>query len=619
MASKHIDGATKPLASAVNAACGRGRVCKTLRSLLRDSSGNVTMMLGLSALPMVAVVGAGIDYARITADRAAFQSAIDSALVSVVNSNRASFTGLTQAQIDERVALLTAQAMSFIKANYQAAPSVEKSIAVNLSVTDSNITVSASHTLPTSLMGIVGTQALNETLTSTVNKAPRPVEMALVMDTTGSMSGTPMTQAKAAAHKLLATLYNDSSIYSSANPTVSKPDSPYVRVSLVPFTAAVRLDTNAYDYNPSWIDTTGASSVSKLNFSNTSLNNYTAWGIMKDKATGSPLAWNGCVESRPGTYATSDDAPAGGDSLFVPYFAPDEPTFSSSSSYGYYNSYISTSGSPNELAGWTSTSPYYTTSSALGSSYNGTTTASGGSAANSAILLARQNNVNKYNGASISAESYSSSSGQSYGPWWDCDMTKIVPMTYNRVKVEAAIEGMIAAGATVVPEGLAWGWRTLSPTEPLTKVESGPSQAATMISPYHDARWRKIMVLMTDGQNDVLSNGSSPNPLNGSWYSSYGRVTASTGNRFGTTNPSQANAKLDSNMLTLCANVKATGIEIFTIYYDSGSGINSTQASNLKSCATDASHYTTATPATIGAVFSNIAQNTVSNTIYLSK
>ena len=46
---------------------------------------------------------------------------------------------------------------------------------------------------------------------------------------------------------------------------------------------------------------------------------------------------------------------------------------------------------------------------------------------------------------------------------------------------------MTARGPTVIPEGLAWGWRVLSPTEPFTKVEAGPTQAATTISPYNDA------------------------------------------------------------------------------------------------------------------------------------
>ena len=48
---------------------------------------------------------------------------------------------------------------------------------------------------------------------------------------------------------------------------------------------------------------------------------------------------------------------------------------------------------------------------------------------------------------------------------------QIVPMTHDRGKIEDGIDAMTADGNTVIPEGLAWGWRTLSPGEPFTKVE----------------------------------------------------------------------------------------------------------------------------------------------------
>lgn len=564
-------------------AASNKQISRLAAEFRKSTSGNVSMMLALSALPMIAVVGAGIDFARITTDRASFQSAVDSALLSVVNSARASFTGLSQAQIDERKALLAAQAKSFIKANYSASDVVKKSVSVSLTVSDSDITLTANHTLPTSLMGIVGTSALNETLTSSVKKAPRPVELALVMDTTGSMGTTYMAQAKTAAHSLLNNVYGGT--------LAQKPDSQYVRVALVPFSAAVRLNQNAYDYSSSWIDTTGVSSVSRLNFTDPTWYNYLAWTKLASRP------WNGCVEARPGTFATDDSPPSSGtpDSLFVPYFAPDEPTFSgSSSSYRYYNSYI---GTPTEYSGATS-SPKNSTSSSLNSDLT--------------TLLWRQNNAAKYNGASITSEASSS-----YGPWFNCDKTPIVPLTYNRANVENGIDAMTSDGSTVIPEGLAWGWKVLSPTAPFTKVEAGPSNAATTIAPYGDPRWRKVMVLMTDGENDVLSSGNQVNNLNGGWYSSYGRIKAATNNRFGTTSVSAANAALDSNMLAICDNIKRQNVEIYTVAFR----VSSTNIlNNLKTCATDADHAKQAADGiALGTVFSNIGLNVANNTIFLSK
>ena len=103
---------------------------------------------------------------------------------------------------------------------------------------------------------------------------------------------------------------------------------------------------------------------------------------------------------------------------------------------------------------------------------------------------------------------------------------------------------MTPRGNTVLPEGLAWGWRVLSPTVPFTQGAA-----------YNDKKWRKVVVFMTDGENDV-SNGT--NTLNGSVYTSYGYVTTTLAkNRFGTTNTNLAEPALDTKLLTVCSGIKA--------------------------------------------------------------
>ena len=99
-----------------------------------------------------------------------------------------------------------------------------------------------------------------------------------------------MAQAKVAAHDLLKTLY--------AGTPAQVPESEYLRTALVPFSAAVRLNKNAYDFNLGWIDTTGANPLSKLNFTTSTVyNNYTAWGKLKSNSS-TYMSWNGCVEAR---------------------------------------------------------------------------------------------------------------------------------------------------------------------------------------------------------------------------------------------------------------------------------------------------------------------------------
>ena len=66
----------------------------------------------------------------------------------------------------------------------------------------------------------------------------------MVMDTTGSMGTTYMAQARTAAHNLM------DKIYGGSDDAVT--ESPDIRVGLVPFSGAVRLNTSAFDYNASW-------------------------------------------------------------------------------------------------------------------------------------------------------------------------------------------------------------------------------------------------------------------------------------------------------------------------------------------------------------------------------
>ena len=433
-------------------------------------------------------------------------------------------------------------------------------------------------------------------ITSEIKKAATPVELMLVMDTTGSMGTTYMAQAKTAAHNLLTKVYGGT--------LATEPESEYIRVGLVPFSGAVRLDTAASDFNMSWIDTTGAAAVSKLNFSNSAWHNYMAWTQLLNQP------WNGCVEARTGSYATDDTAPGSGNTLFTPYFNPDEPTFSNSTSLpnNYLNSYIGSTGTPNETTG-------ITTANCTGWSSSSTSTAN---------LTRRQNNVSKYIAKSITAETNASSST---GPWFNCAKSKLVSLTYDRSKVEAGIDAMTANGSTVIPEGLAWGWRAMSPTAPLTTVGASTSFPQTTIAPYGDARWQKIMVLMSDGENDVLSNGGQLSPLNGTWYSAYGRGKAATNNRFGLTstqisnfssNPGVTATALDTKMAAICDNIKAQGIIIYSV----GFRVNSTAMQNCASPDTNVNnkHYSYAADGVaLAAVFSHIGENVSNTSIYLSK
>jgi Flp pilus assembly protein TadG len=136
--------------------------------------------------------------------------------------------------------------------------------------------------------------------------------------------------------------------------------------------------------------------------------------------------------------------------------------------------------------------------------------------------------------------------------------------------------------STYIPEGVMWGMRVLSSQAPFTEVK-----ASTQFK-----KVRKIMVLMTDGDNQAVANvpdAPTHRGLNPS-DSDY----------------SEKRNKTDSWTLRACTEAKNADIEVFTISF--GTDISTQARSIVKSCATDAKHYFDAKDAAaLNAAFQAIA------------
>jgi hypothetical protein len=147
-------------------------------------------------------------------------------------------------------------------------------------------------------------------------------------------------------------------------------------------------------------------------------------------------------------------------------------------------------------------------------------------------------------------------------------------------------------------------------------VEGTGSIPAETVATYGHPRWRKIMVLMTDGDND-LSPGSYA--VNGTTYSAYGRGKETLAvNRFGTTTDSAIEPALDTQLLAACTKVKAEGTELYVTSF--GSGVSSATRTLLRNCATDADNYQHASSsADLAAFFNHIGEDVLNKSIYVSK
>jgi Flp pilus assembly protein TadG len=579
-----------------------------LSRFLRNSAGSTSLTMALAALPVIALAGSAIDMSRASREKTTFYASVDAAALAIAGDDRTAMAGLTtNAQKETRRAELEAYAKQFIMVNYKKEKGTSPTITARLDLTGQNLVLDATLTFPTTMMKLFGIDTMKIGAKSEIAFAARPLEISMVMDTTGSMgSGGKLDGAKAAARKLMDVLYGGT--------LTSKPDSEFIRAALVPFSGAVRLDTAAFDFSPAWIDTTGANPLSTMNFEgpgvNSTWNNFTAWSKLK-KNNSTYMSWSGCVEARMhGNKAVNEDfhvndvAPSLSvpSSLFPAYFAPDVPS---------KNETKTKNGVTTTSSDWAQNRGFdYIKGASLtdaGNECKGLT-ASQCTSTDIADLKIRQKNYLKYQDANLS--------GSNQAPDDNCAASKIVPMTYNRQKIDAGIGAMQAEGNTLIAEGLSWGWRTISPTQPFTKVEGSGSNAATTIAPYDDPRWRKIMVLMTDGDNNMNAGSYD---LNVTAYSAYGYGGADlTSNRFGSTNASQINAAMDQALLDACARVKAAGIDLYVTSF--GSGVSSATRSRLKSCSSGEEYYTHAdTNSALVAFFDHIGKDVLNKSIYVAK
>ncbi|CAN5271913.1 pilus assembly protein TadG-related protein [soil metagenome] len=534
----------------------RKKLGKLLTRFRSDCRGTIALIAGISAIPLMLAAGVAVDMARASHESQSFQAAIDASALAVAASDKSNLSGVKQADLPARRAELKVLAQKYITMNYTPKFGDTNTMTVDVQIADDGtVTVQGYHSFPTAIMRIVGIDTLNIGAHAEVKKAAgvsEGIEIILVMDTTGSMSGSKITAAKDAAKSLIAEVLG------------SKTSDANIKFALVPFAAGVQVGSQYR--NNGWIDVNGVSSVSRLHFTDQTWHNLKAWDALAN------VDWNGCVESRPGNLGIDDTPPAAGNTLFPVYFAPDE-----SDNGSFPNSYLA-------------------------------------DVTNSSSYLTRQKYQAKYTNKSISNTNLSNGNW----PGFNCATAPIIPLTNSRAIVEAGINAMSASGSTVIPEGLAWGWRVGSQGVPF-------SEGAADSDPF----WRKIIVLMTDGENSVLSGTTEVNSTNGSFYNAYGYgKQALANNRFGTTTSSKLDDALNTKTAALCNNIKAARktnpkdksttipvYEVYTVVFD----LSSTTVENmLRTCATDAEHYANASSNDqLKDIFAAIGERL--KTMYLSK
>ena len=206
-----------------------------LRKLSGARSGTISLIFGCSVFVIMVAAGMGVDGIRAfrVASRAA--SAIDSAALAAAKAMNED-DSLTDAQIIQIAQqVYVANMSSFVR---QGASSATPSVTVDRA--NSRVAITSNLNVAMTLMRVIGVNAVQVPKTGSVTYAMKRVELAMVLDVTGSMndpssSGNPkITDSKLAAKDVVDILIKD------GQPAV------LAKIAIAPYSASLNVGTFAW-------------------------------------------------------------------------------------------------------------------------------------------------------------------------------------------------------------------------------------------------------------------------------------------------------------------------------------------------------------------------------------
>ena len=257
--------------------------------------GAIAMMVALAMVPLMLAAGISMDIGRAYIVKQRLLQTTDAAALAIA-------AGIDSDSTD---AELTDILDDFVDANYEG-NEYTSITSRTYSYADSNVTVTLTASVDTTFMAIVDINSLDVTANSIVTRSEDTLEVVLVLDNSGSMSGSKMTALKDASDSLLDILFGTESTSSQ------------VKIGLVPFSNNVNIgsantgyvnDPSAYNWGvTSWAGCVMAQTTDDEDtkddyegpwdvmwWDDDSNNNWYSWGNYYDTSSRSPNKY--CIEN----------------------------------------------------------------------------------------------------------------------------------------------------------------------------------------------------------------------------------------------------------------------------------------------------------------------------------
>lgn len=596
---------------------------RSFGAFARARRGNVAMLWALMATVLVGTVGISVDFTRAQMIRVQMQNAADGAALAAARDYGATL----------------AQRTTVSRAYFDAEAGDYGGAAAQFSLTplpDGTYRVQASAPMSMSLASVISNNPWTIAVSSDAVQSGVNLEVALVLDTTGSMSGQKIIDLRSAATNLVNTVvraqqspfYSKVALASFSVGVDAGGSATQIRGSVTPghsitaadwrsgsaraITAAVRgtgsnrttvTITSALHglSNGDTVYITGVGGITQLNNTKWTVSNATVATYQVTGVSGTSTFTTGGSGQRCATTACEIVVTSNSHGLANGAYAyitgvNGMTQINSATNTAWLVSNVTantyalsgTNGPGGGFSNYTSGGTSYCT--VYGCQYERFTSQTGATRVfGVTTCVSERTGGNAFTDAAPSASPF----GMNYSVGSDnpcASPNPIMPLTTDTNALNTRISSLTAAGSTAGHIGFAWGWYLLSPN--FSYLWSAPNQPASYGAP----STMKIAVLMTDGAFNTSY-------CNGVISQTAGSGSGSTSNHI---NCNSANGDSPTQALAVCNAMKAQGITVYTVGFDLQGDQNA--ISLLTNCATNAQHfYDAATGADLNAAFQDIA------------